>query len=32
MREVPLVDEALEYAGELEAVLVASAVPVAEEA
>jgi hypothetical protein len=32
MREAPLVDEALAYAGELEAVLIASAVPVAERA
>ena len=32
MREVPLVDQALEYAGLMEAVLVASAAPVAEEA
>ena len=32
MREVPLVAEALAYAGEMEAVLVASAVPVAGEA
>jgi hypothetical protein len=32
MREAPLVDEALEYAGQLEAVVIASAAPVAEEA
>jgi heterodisulfide reductase subunit A len=32
MREAPLVDEALEYAGQLEAVVLSGAVPVAEEA
>ncbi|MFL7809050.1 MAG: hydrogenase iron-sulfur subunit [Anaerolineae bacterium] len=32
MREAPLVDEALEYSGQLEAVVLAGAVPVAEEA
>jgi coenzyme F420-reducing hydrogenase delta subunit len=32
MREAPLVDEALTYAGEIEAVRTATAVPVAEEA
>jgi heterodisulfide reductase subunit A len=31
MREAPLVDEALEYSGQLEAVVLAGAVPVAEE-
>ena len=32
MREVPLVDEALEYSKELEAAVVAQAAPVGEEA